>query len=216
MFFTDQSQNLSDQLKTWWRALPIYSKTICILTITTSILSIFIETLSILSFMLYLYFDPFFAIENLFIWEFFTYPFLCLDPISAIFSLFSYMAICSKKERNLGTFRFILYFTVQNLIIAILFIPLYYFLCFLGAPSHSYFLKLFLAGLWPAIMCEMIVETKQNPEESVQFMCFPVKIKRKLYPWVFFLLFSLIFGVLFHLLAGLAAGYLCKLLFRFI
>ena len=210
MFFTDQSQNLSNQLKTWWGSLPIYSKAICILTITTSILSVLANAFSMLTFMFYFYFDPYFAIERLFIWEFFTYPFLCLDPISAIFSLFSYTAICGKKERNLGTFRFILYFAVQNCVIAVVFIPLYYFLYFLGAPSHSYFLKLFLAGLWPAIMCEMIVGTKENPEEPVPFMCFPVKIKRKLYPWVFFLLFSFIFGVLFHLLAGLAAGYLCN------
>lgn len=194
------------QFKSWWKDLPVFSRFIFIITIVTSLISMFN-----LLFMLFVFcFNPLLVTQGYMFWQFFTFPYTCLNPLSAAFSLCSYMPGCGRKERLLGTFRFIVYFTLQNFIIGLTFIPLFYLLYYIGAPAEVYFLKLFITGLWPAIMVEMVLTYNEDGDEFVQFMCFPVKLKRKWYPWAFFLLFSLLFGVVFNLLAGILTGYLCK------
>lgn len=205
MLFLNPNQDHGAVLTNWWNSAGVFTKFIFISTVVSSVLS----TLIFWKILLMVCFNPLLVIEVGMYWQFFTFPYACLDPFSALFSLSSYMPICSKKENQLGTFRFIVYFTLQNLIVALTFIPLYYFLSCIGVPAEVYFFKLFLSGLWPSIMAEMVLSYNQNREETTQFMCFPLQIQRKMYPVVFFLFFSLLFGIAFELLAGLAAGYLC-------
>lgn len=205
MFFTNPDQDNGALFKNWWKDLAIFSKFIFITTIITSILSLFM-----MEFILFiLCFNPLLVTQAYTFWQFFTFPYACLNPISALFSLCSYMPICGKKERVLGTIRFIIFFVIQNFVIGLAFIPLFYFLYYIGVPPEVYFFKLFLSGLWPAIMIDMVLSFNQDGEEITQFMCFPIQIKRKWYPWAFFLFFSLLFGVIFNLLAGILIGYLC-------
>lgn len=189
----------------WWKEAGVFTKFIFVLTVASSILS----TVLFLEIYFMFCFNPLLVIEVKMYWQLFTFPYACLDPLSALFSLSSYMPICTKRENQLGTFRFIVYFTTQNLLIALTFVPLYYLLSYIGVPLQVYFFKLFLSGLWPSIMAEMVLSYNENSEEITDFMCFPIRIQRKLYPVVFFLFFSVLFGIAFELLAGLAAGYLC-------
>jgi len=205
MFFMDPNQNHGSVFKSWWKDCPVFSKFIFVITILTSIISLFNQ-----GFMLFvLCFNPILVTQGYTFWQFFTFPYTCLSPISAAFSLCSFMSRCGKKERILGTFRFIVYFTLQNFIIGLTFIPLFYLLYYIGAPPEVYFFKLFISGLWPAIMVDMVINYNEDGDEMVQFMCFPVQLKKKWYPWAFFLLFSLFFGIVFTLLAGILTGYLC-------
>ena len=203
MFMVNPNRDYRSEFKAWWKDLPIYTTILFIITITTSILSLINPFLGLL---LMLYPEAIFSTYSL--WRLLSFPYMCFGPLSALFSLLGYMPISAKKERLLGTFRFIYSFTIQNLIIGLLFCLFFYVISPFSLTFYS-LLYTFLYGLWPCIMHDMVLRCNIDGEEQVPFMCFPVIIKKKWYPWVFFLLFSL-FGVFFGLVIGICTGYLGK------
>lgn len=63
-------------------------------------------------------------------------------------------------------------------------------------------------GLWPIIMCDIVIQCYQQPEMPRQLCCCPFQIKSKWYPLVLIALFSIFFGPQFSLFTGLGVGYL--------
>jgi hypothetical protein len=191
-------------LKNWWRDLPYHTTFIFLTTLISSVLWLIIPYQIAMLMVL-----PELIKTNFSIWQFFTYPYLSAGLLSALFSLCAFMPISSKKERLLGTFRFICSFTIQNLVMAVMFLGIYFALEPTGIFMYPIF-RTFLFGLWPSIMHDMVLRSNIDGDEQVPFMCFPVIIKRKWYPWLFFALFS-IFGVSLALLTGILSGYLGKI-----
>jgi hypothetical protein len=137
-----------------------------------------------------------------------TYPFICFGIPQAIILIYSYQSFSVPKEKSIGTFRFILYFFIQNTIIAIFFIPIS---IFAGENLiESRFINLYMAGLWPALMAEVIIDSYKDSNKEVNFLCFTCKIKNKYYPLILFVLFSFIAAAIFMLIAGVITGFICK------
>ena len=63
-------------------------------------------------------------------------------------------------------------------------------------------------GLWPVIMCDIVIQCYQDPEMPRPLCCCPIQVKSKWYPLILIALFSIFFGPQFSLFAGLAVGYL--------
>jgi hypothetical protein len=163
------------------------------------------------NFFMHLVFNPIVLLVLQNYYSVFTFPYISLEPLNAILSIFSYQVYSIKKEKELGTLRFFFYFLINNLVVSFIYL-LVASLCFrLGVSPLSYFFKLFLFGLWPMIMMEMVKECNQDPEQPSYFMCFPIKIKKKYHPWVFAIFFSVIYGLIIEVFVGIFVGYLRKL-----
>lgn len=63
-------------------------------------------------------------------------------------------------------------------------------------------------GLWPILMCDLVIQCYQYPEMPRGLCCLPIQIKSKWYPLVLIGLFTIFFGPQLSLWAGLATGYL--------
>lgn len=63
-------------------------------------------------------------------------------------------------------------------------------------------------GLWPIIMCDIVIQCYQQPDMPRGLCCLPVQIPSKWYPLVLIAIFTIFFGPQFSLFAGMGAGYL--------
>lgn len=63
-------------------------------------------------------------------------------------------------------------------------------------------------GLWPIIMCDIVIQCYQQPDMPRALCCCPFQIPSKYYPLALIALFSLFFGPQVSLFMGLAVGYL--------
>ena len=63
-------------------------------------------------------------------------------------------------------------------------------------------------GLWPILMCDLVIQCYQYPEMPRGLCCLPIQIKSKWYPLVLIGIFTIFFGPQLSLWAGLAVGYL--------
>ena len=196
-----------DDFKTWWRSLPFFNYILFIAAIVTGFLCLFFRVFIFL----HLVFNPIVLFYLHSYYSIITFPYVSLDPLAALLSIYSYHRYSTKKERDLGTLRFFIYFSLTNLITCLIFLPFSYLAYKFGLPPDFYFTKLFLSGLWPSIMLEMVQDSSKSPDSMVNFMCFPIKLKNKYLPFAFALFWSLIFGLIIELFAGIITGYICKL-----
>lgn len=63
-------------------------------------------------------------------------------------------------------------------------------------------------GLWPILMCDIVIQCYQYPEMPRGLCCLPIQIKSKYYPLVLMALFTIFFGIQSSLLTGMGVGYL--------
>ena len=198
------SQDSMVQLKVWWEDVPIFAKFIAFLITTLYILSWF--TFYPLVNLLLI---PFYVIYQQYWWEVLTFQYQHPKIIMLIFALWSYLPTASKTERVMGTVKYISYFLIMNIIIGAVHVVLMFALFETGLSLFQGCLYVPSYGLWPLILSNMVVRCNQNPDNLIQFLCFPCKFKQKYYPWIFFLAFSLLFElVMWNLLVGIIAGYL--------
>lgn len=195
--------------RNWWNGVPLFSKFILVVTVSTCIYFFYP--------IVFLYFElcyhPSYAFSGLKFWQFFTFPYVSLGPFTAIFSLCSYIPLSSKREKALGTLRFFLYFVLKNFMIALIYTPLFYIVYAAEYPENYFFIYYFsfyLSGLFPATMVELILVYNENIDDLSNFLIFPIQLKRKYHPWVFFLICLIIFGAFLKLIAGVIVGYLCN------
>ena len=201
---SNPNQSRGSQFLNWLKAMPFFTRSILFLTILLSLVSIFLPSIVTLFTII-----PIIFIDNYAIYSIFTFPYCHLSVLHLIFALLAFIPTAYKTERSLGTYRYISFFIVTNALLGLLYVAILY----LGAATGlSFFVEAYkfypCAGLWPIIMTEMVVKCNKNPEASVQFMCFPVQIKNKYYPWIFFCVFSLMFRIVFDVLVGIIGGYL--------
>ena len=135
-----------------------------------------------------------------------TGPFVHQDLLGLLFSLLSYIPSAVMEENNMGTVPFAIRFFKLSLFINVVFCSLAVF------PYLIFGFKGLLMepamGLWPILMCDLVIQCYQYPEMPRGLCCLPVQIKSKYYPLVLMGLFTIFFGLQFSLLTGLAVGYL--------
>ena len=78
----------------------------------------------------------------------------------------------------------------------------------LGMTVMSSLLMTPAMGLWPILMCDLVIQCYQYPEMPRGLCCLPVQIKSKWYPLVLIGLFTVFFGPQMSLWTGLGVGYL--------
>lgn len=205
MFFTNPDQDIGGRLQSWWRELPFFSTCTIVICLILSILYYFP---SFPAFLLIL--NPAILFSYHSFWSVLTFPYQHNGLLNYIFALFSFAQTAPRNERAMGTSRYFIYFTLNNLILGMIFIALGLAMLEIKVPTLQFIYFNSCAGLWPFIMIEIVLRCNKDPESQVQFMCFPCMIKAKYYPWLFFLLFSLLFTIMWDLLVGIMIGYLRK------
>jgi membrane associated rhomboid family serine protease len=207
MFFTNPNQDIGGQLKQWWQTVPFIVTFIFYATTFLYLLS-----WVIFPYLFLMVLNPYAFVVKLCFWQPLSFPYLHLSLLHLLFALFSYMPTACRTERRLGTVKYLFLFVSNNFIIGLAFVGLIYALSFSKIPLFvGLAQKSYCLGLWPIVMLEMVLRCNKTPDELVQFMCFPCKFKAKMYPWVFFLLFSLLSNfIVWDILIGILAGYLRK------
>ncbi|OMJ71984.1 hypothetical protein SteCoe_29691 [Stentor coeruleus] len=203
MFFTNPNQDIGGRILSWWHELPFYSTCIIITSLILSILFYFPVFPSS-----FLILNPMIIFSYYNYWSLLTFPYQHLGLLNYLFALFSFAQTAPRNERVMGTSRYFIYFTLNNLILGIIFIFIGLAFLEINVPALQSIYFNSCAGLWPYIMIEIVIRCNKEPESQVQFMCFPCMIKAKYYPWFFFLLFSLLFMIMWDLLVGISIGYL--------
>ena len=207
MFFTNPNEDIGAKLIKWWREVPMFTTTILYTVVAVFLLYCFTS----FYFIVYGILIASWVINNLYLWEVLTFPYIHTNLLHLLFSLFSYLPTACRTERRLGTVRYISFFVHTNFAIGILFVGLMKFLSSITVlPLFSGLMSLPCTGLWPIIFVEMVLRCNKDPDVLVKFMCFPVNIKMKYYPWMLFAVFSLFFGVLWQALIGILVGYMRK------
>ncbi|OMJ85873.1 hypothetical protein SteCoe_12715 [Stentor coeruleus] len=203
MFFTNPNQDISGKLISWWQTVPFFSRCIFYITIPLSILSYFPAYPGIL-----LILSPAILITYFNFWSLLTFPYQHFGLLGIVFALFSFSQTGPRNERRMGTARYFIYFTINNLILGIMLVCAGIAMQEINVPALKSIIFSSCDGLWPFIMIEIVLRCNKDPEAQVQFMCFPFMIKSKYYPWMFFAFFSVLFKVMWDLLAGICVGYL--------
>lgn len=206
MFFTNPNQDIGGRLMSWWQAAPFFTRCIFYITIPLSILSYFPMFPGML-----LVLSPAILLTYYNFWSFFTFPYQHFGLFGIVFSLYSFSQTAPRNERRMGTARYFIYFTINNLILGIILVCVGIAMLEIRVPALNSIMFSSCDGLWPFIMIEIVLRCNKDPEAQVQFMCFPCMIKSKYYPFMFFTFFSLLFGVMWDLLAGISVGYLRKI-----
>ena len=208
MFFTNPNQDVGTKLQNWWKEVPLFTR--LILYISVLLCGIDLVSPLLASWLLII---PAYFLENFYLWQVLTFPYQLLGLLQLLFTMLVYMPTACRTERRLGTVRYISFFVLTNIILAVLYVAL------TRAASEtggSLFVTIYtsvpFSGLWPLIMVEIVIRCNKDPDVLVNFMCFPVQIKHKNYPWVFFFIFLLISPwAVGSLLVGIIVGYLRKI-----
>jgi hypothetical protein len=104
-----------------------------------------------------------------------------------LFGMMSYMPRAGQHERMEGTVRISLEFVIYTMIISVIF-------CLLGFLMQGFMPMMYVSpqmGIWPLVMCEMVVDCNRDPEVARNLCCLPINIKSKYFPWIFLAIFVL-------------------------
>lgn len=211
MFFTDPNQDICGKLKAWWQEVPAYTRFILYVSLVMFAASMVVPVVSF-----WIVLVPAVFLEKLYLWQVLTFEFQPFGIFGLLFTMFSYLPTACRTERRLGTVRYISFFLITNAILAVIYVGL----ARLGKETGISLLSMIysmvpLCGLWPLIMVEMVIRCNKDPESLVGFMCFPIQLKNKYFPWVFFCIFLLLSGgMVLSLFVGIIVGYLRNFLFR--
>lgn len=197
--------SIKSHILSWWSGLPLFTMLTIIICL---ILSIFIDFNSFPAHLLIVNSEILFSKYNF--WCIFTFPYQHHSLIHYIFAIISFVSIAYKKENTMGTARYFIFFTLNNLILGVIFICIGSAMKFVDTKILNFLYSYPIYGLWSFIMVEMVIKYNVQPDREVNFWFTSFPIKSKYYPWLFFVMFSVIFDILWYLLIGICIGYLRK------
>lgn len=105
------------------------------------------------------------------VWRLLTGPFVHESFINLLFSVISYIPSAMQEENNMGTVAFAIRFFKLSLFINLIFSLVSILLAF--ALSGS-LLSTPAMGLWPILMCDLVIQCYQYPEMPRGLCCLPV------------------------------------------
>lgn len=136
-------------------------------------------------------------------WFIFTFPYQHHSLIHYIFAIISFAFIAYKKENTMGTARYFIFFTLNNLILGVIFICIGSAMKFVDSKILNFLYSYPIYGLWPFIMVEIVIKCNVQPDREVNFWFTSFPIRSRYYPWLFFVMFSVILSILWYLLIGI-------------
>jgi len=91
--------------------------------------------------------------------------------MNLLFSVISYVPSAMREEDGMGTVAFAVRFFKLSLFINVIFSTLSILLALIGFPS---LLMTPAMGLWPILMCDLVIQCYQYPEMPRGLCCLPV------------------------------------------
>ena len=208
--FSQISKDCKQAINSIIDQMPFFIKIIVFLTLTFFILNLFTPFFSF-----YLADIPYFTIFHFQLWRLFTTAFITTGLLSIVFSLLFWYRDAAKKEQEMGTIKYMLYFFMMTFFIQTIYCLLMMVLSII--IQNTFMLKLKITingirneGLWPILMCDLTLLCLNNPEENMRFFLFPCIIKAKYYPLVLFGIFTVLsgFNIDFEIFCGIGFGFL--------
>lgn len=180
-----------------------------VLTRTLIYVGLFTAILSLLSFSYIFGNCVSYTIESFQIWRPFTAVFFEHSFFGQLFSLFAFYTICAPFEKARGTAYLFTVFFSFAFVIELVYTAIIAFVAFNPWGNDPHLANSCSGGYWPTIFAFMVLEASENPERPKKFLCLPVEIPAKYYPWLLALLFQLLFmqGLSVDIMAGLCIGW---------
>lgn len=201
-----ENNSIRDNLSKIWRSIPLFIRTVMILTTILYILNLFFPYIS-----LYLSNIPYYTILNIHLWRLISTIFITTEIINIILSLLFWVKYASELESSMGTIKYFLIFLMNSLSIQILYSLISCLIAFL-INNKKYLLakinnknQVNNSGLWPYIICELTLLSLSNPNSPMKIIFFPCQIKAKYYPFILFAIFSIMnsFAIDLEVLSGI-------------
>lgn len=196
----NQGTNWFQELKNWWISTPFFNKALIIASFLFYLLNVLTNNL----FLILMADIPLYTLKSFQIWRVITAFIVHMDLLSLFFCLLSMIFESRRLEGLLGSVAFFIDVLVKNIEIQIV----YLFLMFLLHFMSPEFLKFHSCGLWDLVMVYITIRSASNPEQDTNFLCLPITIKAKYYPFLIILLFSVISMTPFSLIAAMIVGYI--------
>lgn len=195
-----QQRSCSDQIAEWWASLPLINKGLISGTTLLFILNIFMR-----NFFYYGMVDvPLLTLGHFQLWRVVTAFMIHADIFQLLFCLISLVGDSVRLEKILGSAAFLFDIILKNIQVQIIYLLIMYLLHF----SNENFMMMPSSGLWDLVMVFITIRSASNPEQPTQFLCLPIVIKSKYYPFFIILLFSVMSGAPFSLIAAMIVGYI--------
>ena len=104
-------------------------------------------------------------------WRLITGPFCHDSIINLLFSVISYVPSAVMEEKNMGTVAFTIRFWKL-----VLFMNVFYSILGIigGLAGLSFMLMDQYMGLWPILMCDIVIQCYQYPEMPRGLCCLPI------------------------------------------
>lgn len=139
------------------------------------------------------------------VWRLVTGPFAHTSFINLLFSVISYVPSAVMEENEMGTVPFAIRFFKLTMFIDVLFSII---AIGVGMTFWPRMINTPCMGLWPILMCDIVIQCYQDPEMPRGLCCLPIQIKSKWYPLILIAIFMIFFGIQFDLMTGMGVGYL--------
>lgn len=105
------------------------------------------------------------------VWRLITGPFVHEQFIQLLFSIISYVPSAIQEENQMGTVAFTVRFFKLSLFVNLIFSL---FGIFLGMTVSQMILITPCMGLWPILMCDLVIQCYQYPEMPRGLCCLPI------------------------------------------
>lgn len=168
-----------------WESTPIFNRFILITCILIYTISWVLPAI-----LYYTMLSPMFIMQG-HIWRLLTGPFCHDNIINLLFSVISYVPSAVQEEKMMGTVPFTLRFFKLALFINVVYSVL---MIGGGLMGAKFMLMDQYMGLWPILMCDIVIQCYQYPEMPRGLCCLPIQIKSKWYPIVLIAIFCIFFG----------------------
>ena len=181
---------IKSRVVTIWNNIPLFIKTLLILTIILYLINIPFHSLS--RFLSNIPYYSFFCFQ---LWRLITSVFMTTNILKIILGIFVWVKDASNLEISLGTIKYSIIFIINTIIIQILYGLILLFFYFITKNQKYLYYKtddnniVSNSGFWGVIMCEMILLCISNPESPMKLLLLPFTVKAKIYPIVLVILY---------------------------
>lgn len=199
------------KMKEIWESIPFFTKFVIVFTTLLYFLNLFFPIVSF-------YFSnlPYYTIQNFQFWRLFSAVYLTTSILNILFALLAWVKEASSLEKTMGTLKYLGVFSVNSVIIQIIYTGIMYLVSFIFNNKQVLVYGISMLGgveangLWPIIMAEITMLCMANPNENMKIFIFPCLVKAKYYPFLLFGFFTLLSGfqVQFDVLSGILYGVL--------
>lgn len=132
--------------------------------------------------------------------------------MKTLFQGLMFLICCYRAERRKGSIAYTLYLLLNSdCHTAVLAQVTFDFLMLIVSciPSFGSYIYYPCFGLWPLIICEILVYCWERPDDVIHPCGLPVELKSKYYPFVLVTIFVLIaWSAVYEMTIGLGLGYL--------